>query len=532
MVRLDQRSRGAADLRYLFEDFTLDTDRRELWRGASLLPVEPQVFDLLAYLVQHRDRVVTKDELFAAVWNGRVVSDSALTTRINAARVALGDSGEAQRLIRTLRRRGIRFTADVQAPMEARNGAAAGHLPAVPDQPSIAVLPFDNPGNDPTQEYFADGMVDDILMSLSKVRWLFVIARYSSFCYKGRTAIDVREVGRELGVRYVVQGSVRKSSNRVRIHAQLIDAQSGAYIWTDRFESDWREIFALQDEITERLVAGVEASVRAAEIRRASAKPTDSLTAYDLYLRGLSAFHGPTEADYQRTGALLRQTIEVDPHYAEALGILTDHLATRTLQGWHESWALGVDESVRFARRAVAAGPDNSTCLASAAFVHAVLAHGFDEAVDLADRALAIHPNSAFVRNRAASAYVVCGENDKAIAHCEAARRMNPLDSRKQATTTAAILSCACYFAGRYQESIEAGKRALAFTPTNNTARKFLAASLAQLGRLREAQAEIAELCHHQPDASVATFALQPFRHRWMKELHVEGLRKAGLREE
>ena len=401
----------------------------------------------------------------------------------------------------------------------------------LPDRPSIAVLPFANMSGDPEQEYFADGMVDDILMALSRVRWLFVIARQSSFIYKVRSA-DVQQIGRELGVRYVVEGSVRKSGNRVRIVAQLIETETGAHIWADRYEGDLRDIFALQDEITERIVSAVEENVRDAEIRRARAKPTDSLTAYDFYLRALPAWFGQTDVEYKRTQVLLGKALEVDPEYAEALGTLTDSVTTRTMQGWHESWSRGVDEASRLAGRALAAGPDNSTCLASAAFTYGVLSNRFEEAFELANRALMVHPNSVFVRNRAAAVYVVCGESDKAIAQCEAACRMNPLDSKKTATATYSVLSFALYMARRYEESIRAGRRALVFAPQSNTARKYVATSLAQLGRTDEARAEIAELLKHQPGASLAVFQQTPFRHKWMQELHMEGLRKAGLRDE
>ena len=232
-------------MRYLFEDYALDTDRRELRRGGILVAIEPQVFDLLAYLVQHGDRVVTKDDLFAAVWSGRFVSESALTTRINAARTALGDDGKAQRLLRTLRGRGVRFVGDVRVSRDAPSSTSAEAPPtlALPDRPSIAVLPFENMSGDPEQEYFADGMVDDILSALSRVRWLFVIARHSSFIYKVRSA-DVRQIGRELGVRYVVEGSVRKAGNRVRIVAQLIEAETGTHLWADHHDGDLRDIFA------------------------------------------------------------------------------------------------------------------------------------------------------------------------------------------------------------------------------------------------------------------------------------------------
>jgi TolB-like protein/DNA-binding SARP family transcriptional activator len=401
----------------------------------------------------------------------------------------------------------------------------------LPDRPSIAVLPFANIGGDPEQEYFADGMVDDMLMALSRVHWLFVIARQSSFIYKVRSA-DVQQIGRELGVRYVLEGSVRKSGTRVRIVAQLIETAGGAHIWADRFEGDLRDIFALQDAITERIVSAVEEKVRDAEIRRSRAKPTESLTAYDFYLRALQAWFGQTEVEYTRTQVLLGHALEADPEYAEALGTLTDSINTRTMQGWHESWSRGVEEASRLAGRALAAGPDNSTCLASAAFTYGVMANRFEEGFELANRALIVHPNSVFVRNRAASVYGICGESDKAIAQCEAACRMNPLDSKKAATVTYSTLSFALYMARRYEESVRAGRRALVFAPQSNIARKYVAISLAQLGRTDEARAEIAELLKHQPGASLAVFEQTPFRHKWMKELHMEGLRKAGLREE
>ena len=527
------RSQKVGFLRYLFEDFVLDTNRRELRRQDRVIAVEPQVFDLLAYLVRHRERVVSKGDLFAAVWNGRIVSESALTTRINAARAAVGDSGQEQRLIRTLRGRGFRFVADVRESAEAT--ADESPVPAIPpilpDQPSIAVLPFANMSGDPEQEYFADGMVDDVLAALSRVQWLFVIARQSSFIYKTRS-VDMKQIGHELGVRYAVEGSVRKAGNRVRIAAQLVETETGAHVWADRYEGDLRDIFALQDELTERIVSAVERSVQAAEIKRARAKPPGSLTAYDLYLRALPAYFGQTEEDYKRADLLLRHALGTDPEYSEALGLLTDSVAVRTLLGWHESWSGGVDEAGRLADRAVAAAPDNSTCLASAAFTYGILSRRFDEAFDLADRAVSLHPNSVLVRYRAGAVYAVCGEFDKAIAQCEAASRMNPLASKKAATATYSTLSSAQYFAGRYVESLEAGRRALTLAPRDTISRKYVAMSLAQLGRTREAQTEIDELMKRQTDASIALFRQQGFRHKWMRDLHVEGLRKAGLREE
>jgi TolB-like protein len=216
---------------FIFEEYRLDLDRRELTRAGAPIAVEPLVFDLLTYLVRNSEKVVSKDELIAAVWSGRIVSDSALASCINAARTALGDDGERQRLIKTLQRKGVRFVGAVEdepagdAPTSVATVANSAAL-ALPDRPSIAVLPFNNMSSDPEQEYFADGMVEDIISGLARINWLFVIARNSSFIYKGR-AVDVRHVGRELGVRYVLQGGVRKAGDRVRISTQLIDAETG-----------------------------------------------------------------------------------------------------------------------------------------------------------------------------------------------------------------------------------------------------------------------------------------------------------------
>ena len=271
-------------MEYWFEDYVLDSGRRELRRGTKLIAVEPQVFDLLSFLITHRDRVVSKDDLMAAIWNGRIVSESALTSRINAARAAVGDSGEAQRLIRTLRGKGFRFAGAVSEAEQSSPATPAG--PASPsnspslicDQPSIAVLPFINMSGDPAQDYFADGMTEEIITALARFKSLFVIARNSSFAYRG-SAADIKQIARELGVRYVLEGSVRNSGDRVRITGQLIVTETGAHIWANRFERRLADIFDLQDEITENIVGAVEPQILSAEMRRARGKRPDSLAA-------------------------------------------------------------------------------------------------------------------------------------------------------------------------------------------------------------------------------------------------------------
>ena len=286
-------------MRYVFEDYSFDTDRRELHRGAEAVTVAPQVFDLLDYLIRNRERVVSKDDLINAVWDGRVVSDAALTTRLNVARGVIGDSGQEQRLIKTLPRKGFRFIGLVQELDRPESTTAPGaraepQQPALtlPDRPSIAVLPFQNMSGDPEQDYFADGIVDDIITALSRFKFLFVIARNSSFTYKGR-AVDIKQVGRELGVRYVLEGSVRKVGGRIRIAGQLIDASTGAHVWADRFEGDLGDVFALQDEITINVISAIRPKLLEAEIEHAVRRP-NSLSAYDLYLRATPHYYSMT----------------------------------------------------------------------------------------------------------------------------------------------------------------------------------------------------------------------------------------------
>ena len=282
-------------MRFLFGDHVLDTARRELTRGGEQIAAEPQVFDLLVYLLQNRERVVSKDDLLASVWGGRIVSDATLDSRITAARRAVGDSAAAQTLIRTFARKGVRFVGEVRE--EAQSAALAPELTAelgrpelaLPDKPSIAVLPFTNLSGHPEQEYFADGMVEEIITALSRIRWLFVLARNSSFTYKGQ-AIDVKQVGRDLGVRYVLEGSVRRGGNRVRIGAQLIEAETGAHLWADRFDGSLEDVFDLQDKVASSVAGVIEPALQAAETARSASRRTSDLGAYDLYLRAYAMY--------------------------------------------------------------------------------------------------------------------------------------------------------------------------------------------------------------------------------------------------
>jgi TolB-like protein len=304
-------------LLYYFQNYVLDTERRELRHGADAVSLQPQVFDLLEYLIRNRERVVSKDNLIAGIWGGRIVSESALITRINAARGAIGDSGAEQRSIKTLPRKGVRFVAKVREQQASDVNARAMVQPGLPlpDLPSLAVLPFQNMSGDPGEDYFADGVADEIITALSRFLQLFVIARNSSFTYKGRS-VDVKQVGRELGVRYVLEGSVRKAVSRLRITAQLIDAIRGTHLWADRIDGTFGDIFDLQDRVTENVVGALAPKIEQAEIERTKHKPTDSLDAYDCYLRAMMYFHRWTTDSINDALRLFYRAIELDPAFA------------------------------------------------------------------------------------------------------------------------------------------------------------------------------------------------------------------------
>ena len=442
-------------MQYVFGDYALDPDRRELTRHAEAVAIGPKVFDLLLYLVQNREHVVSKDALLDAIWAGRIVSELTLTSHINAVRKAIGDSGEEQRLIRTVARKGFRFVGDVKetdglaAPntKTAKPDEASAPALVLPDSPSIAALPFQNWSGDPEQEYFADGMVEDIITALSRIHWLFVIARNSSFTYKGR-AVDVKQVGREFGVRYVLEGSVRKAANRVRITGQLIDATTGMHLWADHFEGSLDDIFELQDQVAERVVGAIMPTLERAEIERAKRKPTESLDAYDYYLRGMASFHQGTREPVSEALRMFTKAIELDPDFASAYAMAAWCYFWRKLNGWMDDRTQEVAEGTRLARRAVELGKDDAVALARSGTALHHFVGDLDGSIALLDRALVLNPNLASAWFLGGFLRVWGGESDGAIEHFARAMRLSPLDPemyRMQAGMALAHL-----FAGRF----------------------------------------------------------------------------------
>jgi TolB-like protein/Tfp pilus assembly protein PilF len=529
-------------MQFLFEDHILDVDRRELRRGVQLISLEPQVFDLLVYLVNNRDRVVSKDDLIEGVWNGRIVSESTLTSRITAVRKAVADSGNEQRLIRTVPRKGIRFVGDVRTdtqPVAGAKGAApittdimakpTAPPHAVPDRPSIAVLPFQNMSGDPEQEYFADGVVEDIITALSRMRWLFVIARNSSFTYKGR-AVNMKQVSSELGVRYVLEGSVRRAANRVRVTGQLIDASTGAHLWGGRFEGAIEDIFNLQDQMTASVVGALGPKLEQAEIERAKHKPTESLDAYDYYLRGMASFYQQTKDANSEALALFYKAIEIDPDFASAHAMAAWCYTWRKINGWMSDRVQEIAEGARLARRAVKVGKDDAVALARGGHALGFLVGDLDSGVAFTDRALLLNSNLAAAWVLSGLLRFYRGETDVAIEHLARAMRLSPLDPtlyQMQVGTGFAHL-----LAGRFDDASSWAEKAFREEPNYLPAAAVTAASHALAGRLEEAREAMARL--RQIDPALRLSNLKdwfPIRRPDHFAKWAEGLRKAGLPE-
>jgi len=518
-------------LRYVFEDCILDVDRRELRRGGQLRAVEPKAFDLLLYLIGHRDRVVSRDDLIAHVWNGRFVSESALASCINAARTAVADTGDAQRLIKTLPRKGIRFVARVQEESEtagATPAQAPRTTPAHGELPSIAVLPFTNMSGDPEQDYFADGMADEIITALSRCPWLFVIARNSSFTYKGRT-IDVRHVGRDLGARYVLEGSVRRSGKRLRFAAQLVNASSGAHIWADRFEGEMDDVFSLQDRITERVVAAIEPNVQFAEVERVRQKPAANLDAYELLLRALQLEHEFTEQSLADALRYLRQAIAIDPSYAPALALAAYCCVERRVQGWAEEPDREAEEGLAFATRGVDLAGDDANVLWMSAYAGRSLGMDRDLATRLLDRSIALNANSAMALTVAAINNALF-RPEQTLQLLDRAERLNPRDSRVWVGEWARAL--AYFVLERYDDAVAWAKNSLSRNRRSGRALRLLVASYGRLGHRKQAAVAMSLLAEVEPGLTIAK--VRRVCAHWPDDVwgrYSEGLRLAGLPE-
>ena len=516
-----------------FDNFLIDPDRRELRGPHGVIHVEPQVFDLLLYLAQNANRVISKDELIQKIWTGRVISDAALNSRINSARRAIGDTGRRQALIRTIQRRGFLFAVEVTAPTSDQPSSAAGSMarlmpgpsnPMRPDKPSIAVLPFQNLGDDPQQEYFADGVVEDVITGLSRIKWLLVIARNSSFMYRGQ-AIDVKRVGRELGVRYVLEGSVRKAGERVRISAQLVEGETGVHLWAEHYDRRLEDIFALQDEITLNVIGAIEPSLRDAEIERAKRKRPDNLDAYDLVLQAIPRVYVAMPQQATEAIPLLEQALALEADYPAAHGFLAlCHEILFVRGGFKEDNRLA---AIRHARAAVTHGRDDATATALGAFVIGMVEHDRRVAFEAFERALALSPSSAFALFPGSIVRAYAGQAERAIEWAERALRVSPID--RLAYVAHDALAIGHFLRGRYEEAANAAQRAVQSNPDMSVSHSLLAAALAKLGRVEAAKASAMQVLNLQPSFSSRQFCAAVGMAPALAEPLADAWRQVGL---
>jgi len=520
-----------------FGDYDIDVERRELRRAKTPVHVEPQVFDLLVYLVKNRDRVVSKDDLIASVWGGRIVSDSTLTSRINAVRNAVGDTGEDKKLIRTIARKGFRFVGAVHMqpsgdepahftlppPNEFQEQSRVA-LP-LPDRPAIAVLPFINMSGDSEQEYFSDGISEDIITALSKLRWFFVIARNSSFIYKGK-AVHMKQLAEELGVGYVVEGSVRKAGNNVRITVQLNDVATGSHIWAERYDRSIADVFAVQDEITEAIVAAIEPQVYAAESFRAKRKSPDSMDAWDLVMRALSHYWRVTRQDNVVAQALLEKATAIDPGYGQALGVLATSHTFSAHMGW-EDRATATPVAERAALAAILADSEDPWAHHALGCVY-LFTRRFDDSLAEFELALRLNPNFSLAQGYYGLALSYCGRWEEANVAARRALRLSPRDPFSAVYYGIAAYA---YFVGRnYDEAIRLSREGLRQRSDFVGAHRVLTSAAGMAGKTDIASVALQELRRAQPSISLAWIAGQmPIKLEADREHYLEGFRRAGL---
>jgi adenylate cyclase len=532
--------RHATPKMFQFEGFTLDVARRSLRAADRTVALRPKSFEVLRYLVENADRLVTKEELIKAIWPNVVVTDESLAHCVSEVRQALGDS--KQTIIATMPRSGYRFAAAVSR-MVTDAGAtplAVAEVKGAPfssdagqglDRPSVAVLPFANLSGDPQQDYLSDGIAEDITTELSRFSELLVIARNSSFQYKER-AVDIRQVGRNLNARYVLEGSVRRSGDRIRITAQLIDAVTGAHRWAERYDRELHDIFVVQDEVARAIVAIVAAHVRRAEIERALLKPPAAWEAYEYYLRGAEAYflhcNSPTKASLYEARRLLERSLAIDPGYARAAAALSrthSDAYVEPLDGDYLNSA-ALDRAFELAKTAVRLDPRLPMAHAELGYV-LVWKRQHDTAIAEFERALALNPN--FIDSRFALVLTLAGEPARAIEALEASMRLDPFAPPDYWSFT---MGLANYMLKRYGEAVRWLRESALRLPNPQVLHVCLASAYAQLGRLEEATKEAAELLRINPG-----FTIERWKHVLVYkdpkdvEHRIDGMRKAGLPE-
>jgi TolB-like protein len=475
--------------------------------------------------------------LIEAIWDGRIVSESTLTSRINAARKAIGDTGRDQKLIRTISRKGFRFVGTLRQQIGNQLPPSVAHQPedvgeashgglSPLDRPAIAVLPFTNMSDEPEQEYFSEGISEDIITALSKLRWFYVIARNSSFIYKAK-AVHIKQIGEELGVGYVVEGSVRKEGNRVRITAQLNDVVTGVHIWSEHYDRSLADVFTVQDEITQAIVAAIEPQLYAAESFRAQRKAPDSMDAWDLVMRALSHYWRVTRQDNMVAQALLEKAISIDPDYGQALGLLAASHMFSAHMGWADM-AAAIPIAERAALAAIRADSEDPWAHYALASVY-LFTRCFEDSLAEFELAVRLNPSFAPARGIYGVALAYCGRWEDGDLAARQALRLSPRDPF--AAVYCGVVAYAQFIGGNYDEAIRMSREGLRQRTDFVGAHRVLAASAGMTGRKEIAEAAIAELRRAQPNISLAWIAKElPFKLDCDRDRYLEGLRRAGLK--
>lgn len=523
---------GGERVRYLFDDRLLDVERRELRHGEACVAVEPQVFDLIVHLVRHRDRVVTREELIATVWAGRIVSDSTLASRINAARAALGDDGASQRAIRTYPRKGVRFVGEVRdetaaspaAPVEA---IAASPVTARRGKPCLAVLPFANLSADSEQDYFSDGITEDVITELSRNRSLGVVARNSSFSFRSGS-VDVRRIGRELGADYVVEGSVRRAGSRIRVNVQLAETHGGRQIWAERYDRGLQEIFEMQDEIASTIAARLEPEVGDAEEQRSARTAVRDFEAWDYFRLGTRAFYKASPRENEEAQRLFRLAIQRDPELAQAYGFLSYAIVLSMLYFDAEPDASRLEEAASIARKGVEL--DDRDALVRFMHGRALLARGaYAEALAELEQARELNPGLAVVHCGLGDSLAYEGRVAEAIPHFQTAIGLSPHDPFRWAFLSYRAL--AHLFGREFEDAAHWALKATRIPHCHYWAFAHRVAALGHLRRKAELAEAVRELLEIKPDFSLALARQRLFYVKKPAQLalYMEGLETAGL---
>jgi TolB-like protein len=522
-------------MRITFAGHEMDLRRQELRReGGAVVHVEPQVFDLLLHLVRHRDRIVGKDELFDAVWNGRIVSEAALSSRINAARKAIGDDGERQALIRTVHKRGFRFIGEAEehADAAAPPPRAAPPVAAVPtgasQRPSVAVVPFANLSPEPDTEYFAYGLTEDVIRLLARNRWLDVLSRHSAAEFRGPGPAEPRVVAAALGVRYVVRGSVAKRGEHVRIGADLLCGETGRHLWSETYDLGLDDLLSIQVAMAQQIAAAIEPELSRLEREAAMRRPPSTIDAWDCYQRGLYHLWGFSTPSMAEGQAMFRHAIALDPGFARAHGALAYVLLQTAFFGGPEEREALVAEALASARAAVALDDQDCMNLCVLGRIHCLLRdHG--ESIALLEQCLALNPSFAQGYFALAFTLIWAGRGEEAIPMVERAAELSPRDPH---LTSFHHVRALAYFAlGELEGAAEFARLSARLPNANHWPFATQAAALGLLGRAEEARSAAAALLQKRPGYSCAAphddFFFCPDRD--LLDRYAEGLRRAGV---